>query len=61
MNMLYEMCMEGKATMVFVPTETRMGMPAPLGVMGITEKLLEAAHKEEEPDVLPKGAAKPEG
>ena len=61
MNMLYEMCMEGKATMVFVPTETRMGMPAPLGVMGITEKLLEAAHKAEEPDVLPKAAEKPEG
>ena len=62
MNMLYEMCMEGKATMVFVPTETKMGMPAPMGVMGITEKLLEAAHKgEHEPDVLPKDAPKPEG
>jgi regulator of protease activity HflC (stomatin/prohibitin superfamily) len=61
MNMLYEMCMEGKATMVFVPTETRMGMPAPLGVMGITEKLMEAAHKGDNvPDVLPKGTRKPE-
>jgi regulator of protease activity HflC (stomatin/prohibitin superfamily) len=60
MNMLYEMCMEGKATMVFVPTETRMGMPAPMGVMSITEKLMEAAHKDDDPDVLPKDAPKPE-
>jgi regulator of protease activity HflC (stomatin/prohibitin superfamily) len=39
MNMLYEMCMEGKATVVFVPTESHLGMPAPIGVYGITEKL----------------------
>jgi regulator of protease activity HflC (stomatin/prohibitin superfamily) len=39
MNMLYEMCMEGRSTVIFVPTETRMGMPTPLGVYGLTEKI----------------------
>ena len=37
MNMLYEMCMEGTTTVVFVPTETRQGMPMPLGVYGIMD------------------------
>jgi len=43
MNMLYEMCMEGRSTVIFVPTETRMGMPTPLGVYGLTEKIAAAA------------------
>lgn len=41
MNMLYEMCMEGKSTMVFVPTErTGAGMPGVIGLQSI-ENLLE--------------------
>ena len=39
MNMLYEMCMEGKSTVIFVPTETKTGMPAPVGVFGLLDKL----------------------
>ena len=40
MNMLYEMCMEGKSTMVFVPTErTAGGMPGVIGVQSINEML----------------------
>lgn len=39
MNMLYEMAMEGKNTIIFVPTESRLGMPAPLGVYGLLEKM----------------------
>lgn len=39
MNMLYEMCMEGKSTVIFVPTETRTGMPTPVGMFGLLEKL----------------------
>src|SRR5262245_25669654 len=40
MNMLYEMCMEGEATMVFVPTERTMGgMPSFIGVESIAELL----------------------
>ncbi len=37
MNMLYEMCMEGRSVVIFVPTETRLGMPTPVGVYGVTE------------------------
>jgi regulator of protease activity HflC (stomatin/prohibitin superfamily) len=40
MNMLYEMCMEGKSTMVFVPTErTTGGMPGVIGVESIQDLL----------------------
>lgn len=40
MNMLYEMCMEGKSTMVFVPTSnTGAGMPSLIGVEGIQDML----------------------
>jgi regulator of protease activity HflC (stomatin/prohibitin superfamily) len=39
MNMLYEMCMEGRSTVIFVPTETHLGMPAPVGVYGLTDRL----------------------
>ncbi|MCL6450337.1 MAG: slipin family protein [Acetobacteraceae bacterium] len=39
MNMLFEMAMEGKNTIIFVPTETRIGLPSPLGVFGLVEKL----------------------
>jgi regulator of protease activity HflC (stomatin/prohibitin superfamily) len=40
MNMLYEMCMEGEATMVFVPTERTMGgMPSFIGVESIADLL----------------------
>lgn len=39
MNMLYEMCMEGKSTVIFVPTETRTGMPTPVGMFGLLDKL----------------------
>jgi hypothetical protein len=36
MNMLYEMCMEGKSTMIFVPTTiTHSAMPGIIGVEGI--------------------------
>lgn len=36
MNMLYEMCMEGRSTMVFVPTERAgAGMPGIIGVESI--------------------------
>ncbi len=39
MNMLYEMCMEGKSTVIFVPTETRTGMPTPVGMFGLLDKI----------------------
>jgi len=39
MNMLYEMCMEGRSTVIFVPTETKTGMPAPVGVFGLVDRL----------------------
>ncbi|MCS7186264.1 MAG: SPFH domain-containing protein [Armatimonadetes bacterium] len=32
MNMLYEMTLEGKSTVIFVPTETHLAMPMPVGV-----------------------------
>ena len=32
MNMLYEMCMEGKSTMIFVPIEDQSHMPGALGI-----------------------------
>jgi regulator of protease activity HflC (stomatin/prohibitin superfamily) len=34
MNMLYEMCMQGKATTIFVPTDTPLQMRSPLGAFG---------------------------
>ncbi|NJN29283.1 MAG: hypothetical protein HC824_01530 [Synechococcales cyanobacterium RM1_1_8] len=55
MNMLYEMCMEGKSTMVFVPTaNSGGGMPSLIGLEGINDLMakhqgsLEA--KAEEPE-----------
>ena len=40
MNMLYEMCMEGKSTMIFVPTEKGNGaMPGVIGVHSIEDML----------------------
>lgn len=43
MNMLYEMCMEGKSTMVFVPTEkSGGGMPGIIGVESIDNLLGES-------------------
>ncbi len=53
MNMLYEMCMEGKATVVFVPTESHLGMPAPIGVYGITNKLKSLQSGGEPPESNP--------
>ncbi len=35
MNMLYEMCMEGKATTIFIPTETALQMRSPIGAYGV--------------------------
>ena len=36
MNMLYEMCMEGKATTIFIPiADSGNGMPSIIGVEGI--------------------------
>ncbi len=40
MNMLYEMCMEGRSTMVFVPTESGgAGMPGVIGLKSIGQML----------------------
>ena len=48
MNMLYEMCMEGRSTMAFVPTERAgAGMPGIIGVESI-EKLI--AYGKKKPD-----------
>jgi regulator of protease activity HflC (stomatin/prohibitin superfamily) len=38
MNMLYEMCMEGRSVVIFVPTETHLGMPTPMGVYGLLDR-----------------------
>ena len=57
MNMLYEMCMEGKSTMVFVPTQTTLGggMPGVIGIESI-RSLLETPRKEDHlPDSRPEG------
>jgi len=35
MSMLYEMCLQGKATTIFVPTDTALQMRSPLGALGI--------------------------
>jgi regulator of protease activity HflC (stomatin/prohibitin superfamily) len=47
MNMLYEMTLEGKSTVIFVPTETHLAMPMPVGVYGLIEKLSQLAKTEE--------------
>jgi regulator of protease activity HflC (stomatin/prohibitin superfamily) len=40
MNMLYEMCMEGKSTMIFVPTSSSShAMPSLIGIEGIKDLL----------------------
>jgi len=47
MNMLYEMCMEGESTILFVPTERSVGgMPSFVGLESIQD-LLKRAHKKE--------------
>jgi regulator of protease activity HflC (stomatin/prohibitin superfamily) len=49
MNMLYEMCMEGEATMVFVPTERTLGgMPGVIGIESLAE-IMKRAKKPDEP------------
>lgn len=48
MNMLYEMTLEGKSTVIFVPTETQLAMPMPVGVYGLIEKLSELTKIAEE-------------
>ena len=54
MNMLYEMCMEGSSTMIFVPTErTGAGMPGVIGMESIQELLDRTARgktKADQPD-----------
>jgi regulator of protease activity HflC (stomatin/prohibitin superfamily) len=45
MNMLYEMCMEGKATTIFVPTETALQMRSPVGAYGLLGGLPAGAPK----------------
>ncbi|MCS3918583.1 SPFH domain-containing protein [Fervidibacter sacchari] len=47
MNMLYEMTLEGKSTVIFVPTETHLAMPMPVGVYGLIEKLSQLTKPEE--------------
>ncbi len=38
LNMLYEVGISGKNTLIFVPTESRgLGMPTPIGVFGLSE------------------------
>lgn len=50
MNMLYEMCMDGKSTMVFVPTEKMIGaMPGVIGIESI-EKMLKQNDQHQTPD-----------
>lgn len=39
MNMLYEMAMEGKGTIIFVPTHSASAMPTPVGVYGVVDRL----------------------
>jgi len=49
MNMLYEMCMEGEATMVFVPTERTIGgMPSFVGVQSVQELLKRPREEDKE-------------
>ncbi len=48
MNMLYEMPLEGKSTVIFVPTETHLAMPMPVGVYGLIEKLSQLTRTEEQ-------------
>ncbi len=51
MNMLYEMCMEGKSTMIFVPTEKGNGaMPGVIGVHSIEELLAKRSGEEASTD-----------
>jgi regulator of protease activity HflC (stomatin/prohibitin superfamily) len=38
LNMLYEVGISGKNTLIFIPTESRgLGMPTPIGVFGVGE------------------------
>jgi regulator of protease activity HflC (stomatin/prohibitin superfamily) len=39
MNMLYEMCLTGKGTTIFVPTDTALQMRSPVGAFGIVGSL----------------------
>lgn len=47
MNMLYEMAMEGKGTIIFVPTQNVSAMPTPVGVYGVIDRL-EATRRQTE-------------
>lgn len=47
MNMLYEMTLEGKSTVIFVPTETHLAMPMPLGVYGLIDKFSQVKKSEQ--------------
>ena len=44
MNMLYEMCMEGKATTIFIPTDTALQMRSPIGAYGALGGIEEAGY-----------------
>jgi len=39
MNMLYEMAMNGKATTIFIPTDSPLQMNSPIGAMGTVGKI----------------------
>ena len=52
MNMLYEMCMEGKATTIFIPiADSGNGMPSIIGVEGI-KSLIDRDKDQRSPDEL---------
>jgi regulator of protease activity HflC (stomatin/prohibitin superfamily) len=52
MNMLYEMCMEGKSTMVFVPTtDTGNGMPSIIGMESVKGMIEQNHGREFRPEV----------
>jgi regulator of protease activity HflC (stomatin/prohibitin superfamily) len=54
MNMLYEMCMEGKSTMVFVPTtNTGNGMPSIIGIESMKGMIERHQAHELKPEVQP--------
>ncbi|HCW50871.1 MAG TPA: hypothetical protein DGR79_02205 [Clostridiales bacterium] len=55
MNMVYEMCMEGRSTVIFVPTETKRAMPVPVGVYGVVDKLRGAGEEDTGPATRPQG------
>ncbi len=61
MNMLYEMCMEGKSTMVFVPTQqTTHAIPGIIGVKSIDEILKPVKEEPPPEEVAEMKPAEPE-